>query len=60
MPASVGYLVIDTTNPSLQVPFWCGLLDVEVDSTIGDGQFVLLTRSAPQRSWQAVSVRDLG
>jgi hypothetical protein len=49
MPASVGYLVIDTTNPSLQVPFWCGLLDVEVDTTIGDGQFVLLTRSAPQR-----------
>jgi predicted enzyme related to lactoylglutathione lyase len=43
MPASVGYLVIDTTNPSLLVPFWCGLLDVEVDTTIGDGQFVLLT-----------------
>src|SRR5450755_230720 len=46
MPASVGYLVIDTTDPSLLVPFWCGLLDVQVDTTIGDGQFVLLTQTA--------------
>ena len=46
MPASVGYLVIDTTDPSLLVPFWCGLLDVQVGTTIGDGQFVLLTQTA--------------
>ena len=34
MPASVGYLVIDTTDPSLLVPFWCGLLDVQVDAGV--------------------------
>jgi hypothetical protein len=43
MPASVGYLVIDTTDPALLTPFWCGLLDVEVETTIGDGQFVVLS-----------------
>ena len=45
MPASVGYLVIDTTDPSRLVPFWCGLLDVTVDASIGDGQFVVLSRA---------------
>jgi predicted enzyme related to lactoylglutathione lyase len=43
MPASVGYLVIDTTDPALLTPFWCGLLDVEVETTIGDDQFVVLS-----------------
>ena len=43
MPASVGYLVIDTTDPGLLTPFWCGLLEVDVDATIGDGQFVVLS-----------------
>ena len=43
MPASVGFLVIDTADPDLLVPFWCGLLGVEVADTIGDGQFVVLS-----------------
>ena len=43
MPASVGYLVIDTTDPEQLTPFWCGLLDVDVDTTIGDGQFIVLS-----------------
>jgi hypothetical protein len=51
MPASVGYLVIDTANPSLLVPFWCGLLGVEVDTTIGEGQFVLLTPPRTALRW---------
>ena len=45
MSASVGYLVIDTTDPLLLAPFWCALLDVRVDATIGEGQFVVLSRA---------------
>ena len=45
MPASVGYLVIDTTDPVRLAPFWCALLDVEIDATIGEGQFVVLSRT---------------
>jgi predicted enzyme related to lactoylglutathione lyase len=43
MPASVGYLVIDTVDPGRIMPFWCGLLGVEVEATIGDDQFVVLS-----------------
>ena len=42
MPASVGYLVIDSTDPQRLARFWCALLDVHVDTTIGDGQFIVL------------------
>jgi len=45
MPASVGYLVIDSTDPQRLAPFWCALLGVQVDTTIGDGQFVVLSRT---------------
>ena len=43
MPASVGYLVIDAVDPAQLAPFWCALLDVQVDMSIGDGQFIVLT-----------------
>ena len=43
MRASVGYLVIDTTDPQRLAPFWCALLDVQVETEIGDGQFVILS-----------------
>jgi len=43
VPASVGYLVIDTVDPAALTPFWCGLLEVEIATTIGDGQFVVLS-----------------
>jgi predicted enzyme related to lactoylglutathione lyase len=43
MRASVGYLVIDATNPERLTTFWCAMLDVEVDSNIGDGEFVVLS-----------------
>jgi hypothetical protein len=46
MPASVGFLVVDTTDPGRLTAFWCAPLDVEVDATIGDGQFVVLSRTA--------------
>jgi predicted enzyme related to lactoylglutathione lyase len=46
MPASVGFLVIDTTDPGRLTPFWCGLLGVAVETTIGDGQFVVLSKTA--------------
>ena len=42
MPASVGYLVIDTTDPARLTPFWCRLLDVEIETMFGDGLFVVL------------------
>jgi predicted enzyme related to lactoylglutathione lyase len=43
MPASVGYLVIDTVDPAPLSTFWCGLLDVEIATTIGEGTFVVLS-----------------
>jgi predicted enzyme related to lactoylglutathione lyase len=43
MPASVGYLVIDANDPERLARFWSRLLDVEVETTIGDGQFVVLS-----------------
>jgi predicted enzyme related to lactoylglutathione lyase len=46
MPASVGYLVIDTTDPQQLTPFWCGLLGVHVEESIGDGQFIVLSKTA--------------
>ena len=42
MPASVGFLVIDATDPQRLADFWCGLLDVTVESSVGDGQFIVL------------------
>ena len=46
MPAKVGYLAIDTVDPNGLAPFWCGLLGVSVDTTIGDGEFLLLSPTA--------------
>jgi len=43
MPAKVGYLVIDAAEPERLAPFWCGLLAVSVDVTIGDGEFLVLS-----------------
>jgi predicted enzyme related to lactoylglutathione lyase len=43
MQASVGYLVIDATDPERLTRFWSAVLDVEVDSTVGDGQFIVLS-----------------
>jgi predicted enzyme related to lactoylglutathione lyase len=39
-------LVIDSADPQRIVPFWCGLLGVDVDTSIGDGQFVVLSPTA--------------
>jgi predicted enzyme related to lactoylglutathione lyase len=44
--ASIGYLVIDSVDPTALAPFWCALLDVGVDATIGDGEFLVLTPTA--------------
>jgi predicted enzyme related to lactoylglutathione lyase len=46
MTASVGYLVIDTTDPQQLARFWCALLDVQVEANIGDGQFLVLSKAA--------------
>ncbi len=43
MQASVGYLAIDSTDPKRLTQFWCAVLGVEVDSTVGDGQFIMLS-----------------
>jgi predicted enzyme related to lactoylglutathione lyase len=42
MPASIGFIAIDSVDPDQITPFWCALLGVEVESNVGDGQFVLL------------------
>ena len=41
--ARIGYLAIDTVDPKGLAPFWCGLLGVQVDTTIGEGEFLLLS-----------------
>ena len=46
MPASVGFIVIDSVNPDELARFWCGLLDVQVESNIGEGQFIVLSATA--------------
>jgi predicted enzyme related to lactoylglutathione lyase len=43
VPAKIGYLAIDTVDPNDLAPFWCGLLGVQVDTTIGAGEFVILS-----------------
>src|SRR5580698_7599917 len=40
MAASVGFLVIDSVNPAELARFWGSLLEVQVDSVIGDGLVV--------------------
>ncbi len=42
MPAS-GYLVFDAVDPGRLTAFWGALLEVEAESTIGEGQFIVLT-----------------
>jgi predicted enzyme related to lactoylglutathione lyase len=46
MAASVGYLVIDSVSPSTLAAFWCAMLDTAVDSTIGEGEFLVLAATA--------------
>ena len=62
MPASVGYLVIDATDPERLARFWCGLLDVGVEATIGDGQFVVLSAAGGRvhRGFQRVGEGKAG
>jgi hypothetical protein len=63
MPASIGYLVIDTTDPQRLTPFWCRLMDVNVDTTTGDGQFLVLSptkTASPSATTCAASSRRQG
>ena len=46
MSASVGYLVVDSQHPTSLARFWCSLLAVEIETTIGAGQFIVLTPTA--------------
>ena len=43
MRATVGYLVIDSLDPPALAPFWCALLGVKVESSLGEGEFLVLT-----------------
>lgn len=58
----MGYLAIDSVDPSLLAPFWCGLLGVQVDTTIGEGAFLLLTPTEEGLTvgFQRVSERKAG
>jgi hypothetical protein len=42
MQVSVGYLVIDTTDPERLAPFYTSLLGVEVAARVGDGDYLVL------------------
>jgi predicted enzyme related to lactoylglutathione lyase len=46
MSVAVGYLVIDSVDPDRLTSFWGALLEVEVETTIGEGQFVVLAPTA--------------
>jgi predicted enzyme related to lactoylglutathione lyase len=46
MAASVGYLVMDSINPSALAPFWCAMLDTAVDAALGEGEFLVLSPTA--------------
>lgn len=43
MIAKVGYLVIDAVDVEHVARFWCELLGMQADLTVGDGQFVVLS-----------------
>jgi hypothetical protein len=62
MPGKIGFLVIDTVDPSRLAPFWCALLAVEVISTLNDGQYVVLspTDGGLTISFQRVSEAKTG
>ena len=46
LSAKVGYLAIDPVDPNGLVQFWCGMLGVDVDTTIGDGDLLILSPTA--------------
>jgi predicted enzyme related to lactoylglutathione lyase len=46
VPASVGFVVIDSIDPAQLATFWCALLEVEVDMILADGQFIVLTATS--------------
>ena len=62
MTATVGYLVIDSRDPESLASFWCGLLDVQVAESIGEGQFVVLSPTSDGLTvgFQRVPERKLG
>jgi predicted enzyme related to lactoylglutathione lyase len=43
MPTRVGNLVFDAADPQRLAAFWCRLLGVQVNTTIGDGEVVVLS-----------------
>lgn len=53
---SVQFIVMDTQDPDRIAPFWCEVLGTEVETTVGEGQFVLLaaTQGCPPLAFQKV------
>jgi predicted enzyme related to lactoylglutathione lyase len=62
MTASVGYLVIDSSNPSALAPFWRAMLGTAVDTTLGEGEFLVLAPTADGLTvgFQRVTERKTG
>jgi predicted enzyme related to lactoylglutathione lyase len=62
MTALVGYLVIDSNNPSALAPFWCAMLGTAVDTTLGEGEFLVLAPTADGLTvgFQRVAERKTG
>ena len=52
----IQFIVIDSNYPGGMAAFWCEILGTEVDSTVGEGQYVLLkaTEGAPPIAFQRV------
>ena len=46
MSVSIGYMVLDAVDPRKLAEFWCRLLGTEVDIEVGEGEFIVLKRTA--------------
>ena len=43
--AKISYITVDSVDPDALAPFWAGVLGVQVEDRIEDGEYVLLGRT---------------
>ena len=53
---TIQFIVLDTVDPEPLAAFWCEVLGTEVDTTLGEGQYVVLkaTEGSPPFGFQRV------
>ena len=45
MSVKIGYLVQDAVEPSRLAEFWCRLLGTQIETEVGQGDFIVLART---------------